>query len=389
MQSWYYWYQSLPPSISPGAYASADALLDALRQQPLDRFTYITTQAADQAFYGAGQYVGFGLGFSLTSSNNLLVNQVFPGSPAEQAGLARGDTVTEINGTPVPTLVTSGQLDAVLSVSGPGVVLTFTFTDLHGKSHTATLTSAVITQPSVGTTKVIDVGSRRVGYILFESFIDTSNALLDQAFASFASQGVTEVVIDERYNGGGEVSVAQHLASLIVGDSFAGRTLGTLVFNDKHTEQNQSVAFQTVANPLNLTQVFFITTQATASASEFTINGLVPHIHVVTVGSATFGKPVGENGFDVCTNVLYPITFKITNSAGYGDYFSGLPATCAAADDRTHALGDPAETSLATALGYVRHGTCGATAQAEALNAAERNVRPPPRYGWRQLVNAY
>jgi hypothetical protein len=238
-------------------------------------------------------------------------------------------------------------------------------------------------------TKVIDVGNRKVGYILFESFIDTSNAALDQAFATFARQGVTELVIDERYNGGGELSVAQHLASLIAGDSLAGRTLGTLAFNDKHTNQNQSYAFQTVANALDLTQVFFITTQASASASEFIINSLVPYIHVVTVGSATFGKPVGENGFDVCTNVLYPITFKISNAAGYGDYFSGLPATCAAADDRTHALGDPAETSLATALGYVRHGSCGATAQAEALNAAERSLRPPPRYGWRQLVNAY
>ena len=389
MQSWYYWYQSLPPSIDPTAYASSDALLDALRQQPLDRFTYITTQAANQAFYGAGQYVGFGLGFGLTSSNNLLVNQVFPASPAEQAGLARGDTVTEVNGTPVPTLVANGGLDAALSVSGPGVVMTMTFTDLHGKSHTTTMTSAVITQPSVGLTKVIDEGSRKVGYILFESFIDTSNALLDQAFASFASQGVTELVIDERYNGGGEVSVAQHLASLIAGNTFTGRTLGTLTFNDKHTDQNQPYAFQAVANALDLTQVVFITTQNSASASEFIINSLVPYVHVVTVGSATFGKPVGENGFNVCTNVLYPITFKITNAAGYGDYFGGLPATCAAADDRTHALGDPAETSLTTALGYVRHGSCGATAQAEALNAAERGLRPPPRYGWRQLVNAY
>jgi carboxyl-terminal processing protease len=247
----------------------------------------------------------------------------------------------------------------------------------------------VITQPSVGLTSVIDVGGRKVGYVLFESFIDTSNALLDQAFATFVSQGVTELVIDERYNGGGEVSVAQHLASLIAGNGFSGRNLGTLTFNDKHQNQNQSYSFQTVANALNLTQVFFITTQATASASEFTINSLVPYVHVVTVGSATFGKPVGENGFNVCTNVLYPITFKITNAAGHGDYFSGLPATCAAADDRTHALGDPAETSLATALGYVRHGTCGATAQAEAENAAERSLRPPPRYGWRQLVNAY
>ncbi len=70
MQSWYYWYQSLPGTVNPAGYGSPDALLDAIRQQPLDRFTYITTQAADQAFYGAGQYVGYGLGFALDAADD-------------------------------------------------------------------------------------------------------------------------------------------------------------------------------------------------------------------------------------------------------------------------------------------------------------------------------
>jgi hypothetical protein len=113
-------------------------------------------------------------------------------------------------------------------------------------------------------------------------------------------------------------------------------------------------------------------------------------VHLVTVGSAKFGKPVGENGFNVCTNVLYPITFKISNAAGHGDYFDGLPPTCPAVDDLTHPLGDPRESSLATALGYVAHGNCGASASAAA--EARREVRPPrpaARYGWRQLVGGY
>src|SRR5258708_21524955 len=78
MQSWYYWYQSLPSNLHPANYASSNALLDAIRHQPLDRFSYITTQAANQSFYGAGQYVGYGLGFPLSASNNLSGNQGFP-----------------------------------------------------------------------------------------------------------------------------------------------------------------------------------------------------------------------------------------------------------------------------------------------------------------------
>ncbi|HKC10943.1 MAG TPA: S41 family peptidase [Vicinamibacteria bacterium] len=388
MQSWYYWYQTLPSHANAANYASSNALLDALRQQPLDRFSYITTQAANQSFYGAGQYVGYGLGFALSASNNLDVNQVFPGSPADQAGLTRGDTVTAVNGVSVPTLVANNQLDSALASGTPGVNKTFAYTSLQSQTYTVTLTSAVITQPTVGQVQVFDDGRERVGYFLFNSFIDPSNSQLDQAFAQFASQGVTHVVIDERYNGGGEVSVAQHLASLIAGNSYAGKSLATLTYNDKHTSQNETITFPSIASPLSLTQVFFITTGSSASASEFIINALRPFMDVVTVGAATFGKPVGEDGFNVCTDVLYPITFKIANVSGYGDYFNGLPATCPAADDLGHALGDPNEASLATALSYIRTQSC---PHAAARPNASRATSPRPwaRDGWRQLINAY
>jgi carboxyl-terminal processing protease len=98
MRSWYYWDTTLPATVDTASYPTTDALLNALREQPLDRFTYFTTQAADQSFYGAGQYVGYGLGFDLTAANDLLVDDVYAGSPAAGAGLARGDTITGING---------------------------------------------------------------------------------------------------------------------------------------------------------------------------------------------------------------------------------------------------------------------------------------------------
>ena len=392
LQSWYYWYASLPANVDPASYPSADALLDAVRQQPLDRFSYFTTQEADRAFYGAGQYVGFGFGFRLSASSQMEITRVFPGSPADQAGLLRGATVTELNGIPVPSLVANGQLERVLSVSEPGVAVTFSFIDRQGQSRTASIVSAVVTQPSVGVTRVIELGAERVGYLQFDSFIDTSTALLDQAFARFLGEGVTQLVIDERYNGGGKLSVAQHLASLIVGNAYAGRALARLTFNDKHQDQNQTVPFASVTSPLDLAEVFFITSDATASASELTINGLVPYVRVVTVGSTTFGKPVGANAFNVCANVLYPITFKAENSTGFGDFFDGLAPTCAAFDDLTHPLGDPDEGSLATALHYVSRGDCGpGTAAAAAAQAARDALRPrrATRYGWRQLINAY
>jgi hypothetical protein len=113
---------------------------------------------------------------------------------------------------------------------------------------------------------------------------------------------------------------------------------------------------------------------------------------VVTVGSATFGKPVGEDGFNVCADVLYPITFKIANVNRYGDYFKGLPVTCAATDDISRGLGDSNEGALATSLTYIDQGNCGPHAAVAALENARRETLHPrraARYGWRQLIHAY
>jgi carboxyl-terminal processing protease len=393
MQSWYYWYTALPANVSPSAYSTPSAFLDAIRYQPLDHFSFIMSQTESQAYFGAGQYVGFGFGVRLSADNaSLEVTQVFPGSPAAGAALERGYRVTAIDGVAVSSLVASNQLNAALSGGTAGVSRTLTVRDRQQQTRTVTMTSAVVTEPSVGGTAVLDAGRERVGYVLFNSFVGTSNAALDKAFADFAAAGVTQVVIDERYNGGGDVSVAQHLATLIAGNAYAGKTFVTLTYNDKHAGTNQALTFPSVAGAMSLPQVVFITTRSSASASELMINGLDPYIRVATVGATTYGKPVGMNGFNICADVLYPITFSIKNINGYGEYFDGLPPTCAAADDVDYLLGDPAEPSLSTALEYIRTGRCGARATAEARAQSAREASRP-RLDWRspfhQIVDAY
>jgi carboxyl-terminal processing protease len=390
-RSWYYWYPSIPASLNPGSFGTPQDLVSAIRtQQPLDRFSFVITHAVSQAFFGAGQYVGYGISFVQTAGNELQITLTYPGSPADQASMTRGDTITTLNGTSVPSLVSSGQLGSVLAVDAVGQTLGLRFTDRGGLSHDVTLTSAVVTRPSVDRVSIVTTGKHKVGYFLFDSFIDLSNAELDAAFVRFASEGVTDLVIDERYNGGGELQVAQHLASLIAGNDYAGKSLGVLTFNDQHQDQNQTSSFETVTNPLNLKRVFFITTGDSASASEFMINSLVPYLQVITVGGTTFGKPVGENIFTVCSYDVFPITFKLENSAGFGDYFDGITPTCPADDDLTHPLGDPGEASLSSALHFVAAGSCGsgsaASPRARDLASA---ARPSRTYGWRELLNAY
>ncbi len=391
MQSWYYWYQYLPGSISPAAYSDTTSFLDALLYKPLDRFSFITTQAANTAFYGAGQYVGIGIGEEVVNGDQLQLTRVYPGSPAATAGMARGDFILSINARAVATLIADGQLASAFGPAQPGVQVNLQFQPPGGSARTVTLIKTVVTQPNVSLVQTFNAGGRTVGYFFFQNFITPSFDELNQAFAQLRSAGANELIIDERYNGGGLLSVAQYLGSLIVGNSDAGQVFARLNYNNQHTDQDQTLAFDNVSGALNLNRVVIITTNATASASELLINALKPYIDVVTVGSTTFGKPVGENGFDFCGNVLYPMTFKMTNAAGYGDYFSGFAPTCPALDDLNQPLGSSNETSLATALYYLTNGNCGPAAAfaARALARAAALQPASQRYGWHNLVNAY
>jgi hypothetical protein len=129
-----------------------------------------------------------------------------------------------------------------------------------------------------------------------------------------------------------------------------------------------------------------IATRASASASELVIAGLDPFIPVTVVGDRTYGKPVGQYGFEFCDKVLFPVSFRSRNAAGQTDYFDGLPVDCPASDNLDRALGDPAESSLAEALSFLRTGRCSASALQEAQAAREPGVRLT---GWASLLNAH
>jgi hypothetical protein len=103
------------------------------------------------------------------------------------------------------------------------------------------------------------------------------------------------------------------------------------------------------------------------------------------VGSRSFGKPVGQYGFNFCDKVFFPVAFTIVNADGEADFFGGIPVDCAAVDDLDHELGDPEEASLAEALGYIRSGSCSAPG---AVSASARRTRQPVE-GWQQLLGAH
>jgi C-terminal peptidase prc len=386
LDEYYLWYRELP-RVNPANYVSPEAYLEAVRYRPLDSsFSYITSREASEAFFGESQFVGMGFS-TLTTTVDVRILQVFPDSPAADAGLARGDRITAINGRTVADLVASGDIAGAFGPSEPGVMVALVVATRTGVERPLTLTKRIVTIPTVSLARTFQVDGRTVGYLFFRNFVRPSFDALDEAFAALGQAGATDLVIDLRYNGGGLIDVAVHLASLIGGVVTEGQVFAEFRHNDKNTALDQTLRFQSKANALTLQRLFVITTRSSASASELLINSLRPYLPVTVVGDATFGKPVGQYVFPFCDRVLAPVSFTLVNVEGRADYFGGIPPDCVAPDDIGHDLGAADEASLAEALFVLRTGACSAgSAAARAARAA-----PPPirSSGWQAVVNAY
>jgi carboxyl-terminal processing protease len=381
----YFWYRELP-DLDPARVDGPEAFLEAARYRPLDRtFSYITSRAADEAFYSESQFIGLGLSTAVLG-DELRVLQVFEGSPAAEAGLDRGSRLTAIDGVAMSAILAGGGLDAAFGPAQDGLELTVVFETRGGTSRSVVVRKRPVTIPTVSLTRVFEVDGRRVGYLFFRNFVRPSVAALDTAFEALKSAGVDELVIDLRYNGGGLVDVAVHLAGLVAGSAARDQVFAESRHNDRNRRLNQTHRFRDPSHALGLERVVVIATQASASASELLINGLRPFVAVTIVGDRTYGKPVGQYGLPFCDKVFAPVAFTMVNADGRGDYYDGLAADCPAADDIGHELGDGAEASLAEALRVAVTGACSAAPSAGTQRLGR--ATPGRATGWRALVNA-
>ena len=287
-------------------------------------------------------------------------------------------------------LAATSELAGAFGASEEGVEVTLEWRPLEGPDRRATLRKRVVTIPSVPLTKLYEVDGRKVGYIVFRNFVEPSVAALDASFTALRDAGATELVLDLRYNGGGLVSVAQHLASLIGGQRTTGQVLAEYVHNDRHRELNRQLRFEAKPNALALNRLVVITTRASASASELIVNGLRPYLPVIVIGDRTYGKPVGQYGLPFCDTVLHAVSFVLRNAQGEADYFEGLPATCTAGDALERQLGDVEEASLSEAFVYLRTGACTPPVVEQPGQAAARRGRSAvqPTDGGSSLLGA-
>ena len=389
MQDIYFWNTFLP-TVDPDTYTSPEALLQDIRYAVLDStFSSIVDEVDNTLFFEQGQYVGVGVSLR-TIGDQVFIGQVFSDSPADQAGFLRGFEILEINGQAVAGLIATDGVSDAFGPDEEGTQVDLRYRDLQGNELTVTIAKALATIQPVPLTRVFDINGVKTGYLNFRTFIEPSYTALNNAFASFRSQGVTELILDMRYNGGGRVAVAEHLGGLIGGSGTSGQVYSNWVHNANNAVRNRTSLFPNPFQSLGLSRLVVITTSSTASASELVINALRPYIPVVLIGSTTFGKPVGSYGFPFCGKVLNPIAFNLRNADDQGDYYDGLAVDCSAEDELSQPFGDPAEDSTAEALFYVENGVCSTAVQSYRTEGAAREPsRPVSREDWQVLRGAY
>jgi hypothetical protein len=220
------------------------------------------------------------------------------------------------------------------------------------------LTAAHYNEKPVYLDTIYNIAGKRIGYLVFNSFlgnISQLNSEFNRVFGHFASAGVTDVVVDLRYNGGGYVSVQETMANYLVNAAANGGVMMKQIYNSNNSQSNQTTTFHKKGS-LNLSDVYFIVGRGTASASELLINNLKPWMDVKLVGSTTHGKPVGFFPIPVGDWYIFPVSFRTTNKNGEGNYFNGIPVNSQVADGLDKDWGDISEASLASAIRNITSG---------------------------------
>lgn len=376
MDEYYLWYDKMP-DVNYLRYNSPVELMDALLYKKLDRWSYVSTKQEVEAYYTDAEFTGYGIGMGFDNDNNLWITFIFEDSPLREFGVDRGWRISKINNT----RVTYENANSLLAANSAN----FTFIDQNNKEVAANASKRVVKMNTVLMDSVYSTATGNIGYFVLKGFVGPTVAELDSTFRVFKEKNVTELIVDLRYNGGGSVQTASHLANLIAGNIANGKTLGSYVHNDKNTDSNSDIKIESIGNSINLSRVVYITTANSASASELVINGLFPFMDVTLVGGDTYGKPVGMY---ILTSESFnwafiPISFKIVNANGEGDYYDGIPANIRANDGINYPFGDLNEASLAAAIAFIE-----GVATKKSYSATD-GIKYPIQKGLRNEIGAW
>ncbi len=350
----------------------------------IDKWSWIVDDyiALENYFQGVTTSMGFEYGLvKITDSDNIYgyIQYVVPNSPAASANLTRGEIFTKIDGQ---TLTMNNYHD--LLYQRDAFEISFADNTLTPNGKTVNLTAVVINENPIHFSQIMDVDGIKVAYLVYNAFTSKYDHELNDIFGVYKSEGVQELILDLRYNGGGSVRTATYLASMIYQtdtekifiknqyndfiQDYLLTEYGSSFFEKKFLNQIEATTdFPTSPiNTLNLNRLYVLSTQGTASASELIINGLNPYMDVVIIGTNTHGKYVGSITLKDYNSEGYlnfnhtwamqPIVFKATNFVGFSDYVDGFAPSVFMKEDFRNILsfGDENEPLLKAALDHIK-----------------------------------
>ena len=396
LNEWYLFPDLLDLTVNKAQHTNIDSYIDALvapaRAQNKDRyFTYITSIKEENDLITNGSNASFGLRFALDSSNRLMITEAFEGAPALAAGIDRGSEIVAINGTTVAQLIANGGVDALIAALEP-TQRSFTFrTSSTAAQQTVTISKADFSLDPISDrygVRIFNNGGTKVGYVNLRTFIiQSAGQQLRDAFAQFRAEGVQQVILDLRYNGGGLVSIAELLGDLMA-EGHVGQVFSHTVMRASKSVNNETVNFSAQPQAIAASKIAVIGRSGTASASELVTNAFIPYLgaNIGLIGANTYGKPVGQIARDreACDDRLRVVAFQTMNADNQGGYYSGLAsvmrATCSAGDDLTAPLGDTNEASISVALDYLAGRSCSPIASASAAAGRTASINDGVTY---------
>ncbi|MDO5608661.1 MAG: S41 family peptidase [Capnocytophaga sp.] len=368
------------------SYAGPAELFAAL-QTKQDRFSYITDDYEILENNLQGISLGTGMDFGLTrydpNNQNLVlgyVRYVLPDTDAERKGIRRGDIFMSVDGSPITTSNYRSLLFNDNTSMNLGV-----FRIQNGALTPVgdfLLLKQQINENPIYINKTFAIGNHKIGYLMYNGFVNSYDVRLNEVFAQFKSEGITDLILDLRYNSGGHISSSVYLASMITGQ-FNGKLFAKERWNSKLQSVaeefnrvdnfftntihygNDNASTQAI-NSLALTRVYILTSGSTASASELVINGLAPYIDVNQIGATTTGKNQGSiTVYDYIDNngtknpkhkwAMQPLVLQIENAVGFGEYTTGLTPDITIEEDLSAmgVLGETSEPLLARAIAAI------------------------------------
>jgi len=413
MHDYYLWIAEVPTLSNPNyakasnlnaflnTYSDQKKLFNSLLYRPdtIDKWSFIVddSKTIDDWISGISKTMGFDFMLGrIGTSDNLFgfVRYIYKGSPADKAGMKRGDIFVKVN----DTQLTVGNYQTLL-FDTPTYTLSFANITDHKvvpNTRTVTMTAIELQENPILMDTVFTFNNQKIGYLVYNGFNSDFDLQLNDVIKKFKDANIGQMVLDLRYNGGGSVQTSVYLASMLFGTDqsklFAKAQYNTVVekmivdqdgvqaLNDNFTRtiNSTSTTQEASINTLNLQKIYIIVSDNTASASELLINGLRPYMDVKVVGINTTGKYVGSITVtdDVVTSnkwAMQPIVVKYANSRGETDFINGLTPDITAEEDIANLLpfGDPNETLLKVVLDAIQ----GNVVTSQTLKSAQMGLR--------------